>query len=84
MLEKYYDKKVYILIDEYDKPVNYILSNGNFLENIEWAKDVGKFVQSLIEPCSKTNNQSCKNILLTGILNTKILGVSSSTNNFES
>jgi hypothetical protein len=34
-LNNYFEKKVYILIDEFDKPVNYAISTGNFPENIE-------------------------------------------------
>lgn len=68
-------------MDEFDKPVNAILSRGNFLEKIEEAKQIAKIVSDIIAPCSKGISPSTKQIVLTGILNSEVQEGSSEINN---
>ena len=82
-LKDYYDREVFVLVDEFDKPVNDILSRGNFLEKIEEAKQVAQKVSDIVAPCSKGTNQSVKQTVLTGILNSEVHEGSSTMNNFH-
>ena len=81
LLKEYYGRKVFVLVDEFDKPVNDILSRGNFLEKIEEAKKTAKIVSDIIAPCSKGISPSTKQIVLTGILNSEVQEGSSEINN---
>lgn len=86
LLRDYYGTKVFLLVDEFDKPVNSFLSSddkGDILNKIKWAKIISKMISNIISPCSKGINQSTERIILTGILNSQVLGVSSSMNNFK-
>lgn len=82
LLYKHFKKKVFILIDEFDNPVNNILSKSNSLsqEIIGKAKEFSKKIFDLITPCSKGNNFT-KQIILIGILNSEFQESSSSLNN---
>jgi hypothetical protein len=68
ILEKHHNQKVYILVDEYDKPVNHLLELGSSIDQELIQKTVG-LVTSILSSCGKTN-PSLQKIILTGIYDT--------------
>ncbi|MBX9889787.1 MAG: AAA family ATPase [Amoebophilaceae bacterium] len=60
-LHKHHGKRVYILIDEYDTPLNQAYGNASYLTDL-----VG-FMRNLFSSCLKGNNALARG-LLTGIL----------------
>ena len=69
LLHDYYNKKVYRLVDEYDKPVNFLLEQEFTYQNRTLVEEVTLFITSTLSPCGKNNNVVEK-IILTGIFDT--------------
>lgn len=69
LLKKHHDEKVYILIDEYDKPVNHLLEENPQKQDEELIKSVADLVSGILASCGKSN-ASLEKIILTGILDT--------------
>ncbi len=74
LLHKHYGKRVYVLVDEYDKPVNSLLEIALGQEQTpdqnNLVKEVTRFIsQALCSPVSKTNSHLEK-LILTGIFDT--------------
>ena len=78
-LEKYYNKKAIILIDEYDVPLENAFFRGFYVEMID-------FIRSLFESCLKTNPylefavitgclRISKESIFTGLNNLKIISI---------
>lgn len=65
LLETHYDQKVYILVDEYDKPVNFFLENG-LNSNIKERDALANLVESILSKCGK-DNKHLQKIILIGI-----------------
>ncbi len=74
LLYKYYGQRVYVLVDEFDKPVNSLLEEQlgkeHSLEKEDLIKEVTKLIsQTVCSPVSKTNPYLEK-LILTGIFDT--------------
>lgn len=69
LLYKHHNQKVYILIDEYDKPVNNILEKGVTEDNKILIHNSSELITSLLSSCGKTNS-NLEKIILTGIFDT--------------
>lgn len=74
LLHKHYGQRVYVLVDEYDKPVNSLLEvalgQAHTLEQDNLIKDATRLIsQTLCSPVSKTNSHLEK-LILTGIFDT--------------
>lgn len=67
-LYKYHGENVYILVDEYDKPINSLLEN-NTKSNHALIKQISKFISAVLSNCGKSN-QYLEKIILTGIFDT--------------
>ncbi len=85
LLHKHHGEKVYILVDEYDKPINAFLEeNLGKKQNPEQNKlvvEISKLIsQTLCSPLAKTNPDSEK-IILTGIFDTIYKEAGSGCNN---
>ena len=65
LLYKHHKKKVYILVDEYDKPVNYFLEQGLDYAT-EDRKQTAALITGIMSACGKSNPYLEK-IVLTGI-----------------
>ncbi len=92
LLHKHHNQRVYVLVDEYDKPVNSFLENylghGKTPEKESLVKDVTKLISDTVcSPIAKTNSNIEKLILVgifdttskefgSGCNNTKIFGIS--------
>ena len=74
-MEKAYGKKVMILIDEYDVPLEYAHTNGYYNEMVDLIRDV-------FESALKTNHSLHKGIL-TGCLRISKESIFTGFNNFE-
>jgi len=78
-LYKYHDKKVFIIVDEYDKPVNYLLEKDPAEDSAD-LDDVAKLITTLFHKCGKTPDY-LKKIVLAGIFDTIVKGGTSGFNN---
>ncbi len=65
VLETHHDQKVYILVDEYDKPVNFFLEN-DLDTNIKERDALANLVESILSKCGK-DNKHLQKIILIGI-----------------
>ena len=74
-LEKYYDKKVIILIDEYDVPLENSYFRGFYTEMVD-------FIRSLFESALKTND-SLEFAVITGCLRISKESIFTGLNNLE-
>ncbi len=74
-LERYHQKKVVILIDEYDAPIQSGYLNGFY-------KEVVNLISSVFSACLKTNN-SLKMGILTGVLRVSKESIFSDLNNLD-
>lgn len=83
IMQEFYHKKVYVLVDEYDKPVNYLLENGLHAQNQMEIKKVTSLITSLLSHCGKNNNVVEK-ILMTGIYDSLLKEGNSGFNNLRS
>ena len=90
LLHNHFGKKVYILIDEYDRAVNTLFEedvlkekNGTKREVIlTTVKDVSRFISSIISPCVKgAESIYVQKVVLTGIYNTLLKEAGSGVNN---
>ena len=81
LLYKHHNQTVYILVDEYDKPVNYFLEHG-----LDYAPDERKrtaeLITGIMSTCGKGNSYLEK-IVLTGILESFTKEVGSGFNNLD-
>ena len=65
LLYEHHKEKVYILVDEYDKPVNYLLEQN--LSNSNTAvQEIAQLITRILSTCGKSNDYLEK-IILTGI-----------------
>ena len=85
LLHKHYGEKVYILVDEYDKPINAFLEDNlgkeQNTEQNQLVLEISKLIsQTLCSPLAKTNPDSEK-IILTGIFDTIYKEAGSGCNN---
>ena len=69
LLYKHHGQRAYILVDEYDKPVNSLLEKNIFSEDKKIIKDITEVITSMLSACGKDNNHLEK-IILTGIFDT--------------
>lgn len=65
LLYQHHKHKVYILVDEYDKPVNYLLEK-NLSNSNEVVQDIAHLITRMLSTCGKSNDYLEK-IILTGI-----------------
>ena len=87
LLHKHYGQRVYVLVDEYDKPVNSLLEAAlgqeHTSEKDNLIKDVTRLIsQTLCSPVSKTNPHLEK-LILTGIFDTTQKESGSGCNNLS-
>jgi hypothetical protein len=87
LLHKHYGQRVYVLVDEYDKPVNSLLESAlgqaHAPEQDNLIKDVTRLIsQTLCSPVSKTNPHLEK-LILTGIFDTTQKESGSGCNNLS-
>lgn len=75
LLSRHYKKPVFILIDEYDTPIQAAYNNGYYKEMIE-------FMRSLLTDALKDNSY-LKRSVLTGVLRTAKEGIFSGLNNLR-
>ena len=68
LLYKHHGERVYILVDEYDKPVNYLMEQS-LTNNIKESDDISKLITSIMSSCGK-GNEYLNKIILTGIFDT--------------
>lgn len=66
LLKQHFNQKTYILVDEYDKPINYFLE-ASLTENKKERDKVRELITSIISSCGKSN-KNLEKIILTGIL----------------
>jgi len=69
LLHKHHGQRAYILVDEYDKPVNSLLEKNIFSEDKKIIKDITEVITSMLSACGKDNDHLEK-IILTGIFDT--------------
>ena len=81
LLYEHHKKKVYILVDEYDKPVNYFVEHGLDKQPNERRK-VAQLITDIMSECGKTNPYLEK-IVLTGIFDAFVKEGGSGFNNLE-
>jgi hypothetical protein len=65
LLCKYHKQKVYILIDEYDAPCNFMLEN-QYAETER--ENVALLITAILSACGKDNSKNVEKLILTGIL----------------
>ncbi len=95
LLKEYYNEKVFVLVDEFDKPVHNMLkrlilntedrqNNKVNTENIKSNKDlvekIAQLVSKVVGGGAKGANPSVEKIILTGVLNTVDLEASATLN----
>jgi hypothetical protein len=66
LLFKYHGKRAYILVDEYDKPYNYLLKHNEIVQNENLMQNVTMLVTGILSEAGKTN-AFLEKIVLTGI-----------------
>ncbi len=66
LLFKFHGKRAYILVDEYDKPFNYLLKNNDTAENKILMQNITKLITGILSKAGKTN-EFLEKIVLTGI-----------------
>jgi hypothetical protein len=66
LLHRHFSQLVYILIDEYDKPVNHLLEHDVDGKNIEAISQTGALLSDIFSACGKDNRHLNK-IVMTGI-----------------
>ena len=69
LFHKHHGQRAYILVDEYDKPVNHFLEKDIFTEDRTLIQNVTELVTSILSTCGK-DNQHLEKIVLTGIFDT--------------
>ena len=72
LLHSHHKKKAYILIDEYDKPVNFLLEDSSAFSALDTkgtVQKLGELISSILSECGKTNT-SLEKFILTGIFDT--------------
>ena len=75
LLKKYYGKKVFILIDEYDNAINDSFDKPEILKNLT------DFFSGLLGNCLKDNDENLEKGLITGILRVAKANIFSGLNN---
>jgi len=80
LLYKHHGKDVYILVDDYDNPVNYFLEGGITGSQQELIQEVAQLITNILSACGKDNHYLEK-IILTGIFDSIIRGFGSGFNN---
>ena len=89
LLFKHHNQHVYILIDEYDKPVNSLLEDEHYLgskkteENARFLRKVVKMISSTVCGRLSKNNPSLKQLILIGITDTLLKESGSGCNNLS-
>ena len=78
-MESFHKKKVFLLIDEYDKRINNLMQDNNERLCNE-LHQIAVLITSIILACSK-GQDSVKQIIITGIFNTLIVEDDSGLNN---
>ena len=68
LLYKHHGERVYILVDEYDKPVNYLLEQS-LTDNIKERDKISGLITSIMSTCGK-DNEYLEKIILVGIFDT--------------
>ena len=81
LLYKHHKQKVYILVDEYDKPVNFFVEHGLDYKPDE-RRQVAQLITDIMSECGKTNPYLEK-IVLTGIFDAFVKEGGSGFNNLE-
>jgi len=81
ILYKKYGEYVYILIDEYDKPVNHFFEEG-LEDNLKNRLEVTDLIYAFMSAAGKSNNY-LKTIILTGTFNTLTKSGNSGFNNVQ-
>ena len=83
LLYQHHHRKVFILIDEYDKPVNYLLEQSLEGKGHPLLNTLAEFISSLISSVGK-NNPYREKLVLTGIFDTLLKRGSSAINDVAS
>ncbi len=85
-LKKHFNKKVIILVDEYDTPIIngfYYTNKNKNNENITYYENVISFMRSFLGKTFKGNDDNLKKGLLTGVMRVGRESIFSKWNNFE-
>ncbi|MEK6734294.1 MAG: AAA family ATPase, partial [Pseudomonadota bacterium] len=69
LLSKHHGKNTYVLIDEYDKPVSYLLERSTSLKEPDIIRNTAELVSGILSRVGKDNNYLEK-IIMTGIYDT--------------
>jgi hypothetical protein len=64
LLHRHFDALVYIFIDEYDKPVSYLLENGKNEINIEVVSKIEALLSDITSACGKDNPYLMKIVMI--------------------
>jgi hypothetical protein len=78
LLYKHHQKRVYIIIDEYDTPIHFAYLQDSKLEkNVLFLQEITSFISDIFSPALKGNKYLEKGVL------TGILRISTGVNNFR-
>lgn len=85
LLHKYHGQRVYVLVDEYDKPVNYLLEDylgqEKTPEKDKLIKDIARLISATI--CVSKDNPYLQKLIFTGIFDTAYKEFGSGCNNIK-
>lgn len=79
LLFKHWGKKVFVFVDEYDAPINYVFWKENFKKSE--IEDVIAMFSEVFSNLLKTNDSNIEKALITGILHIEQAGFLSELNN---
>ena len=80
LLHKHHSAKVYILVDEYDKPINQLFEKDFELKDKETMKEAAGFITSMLSKCGK-GNSDLEKIIMIGIYDSLLKEAGSGFNN---
>ncbi|WP_323733063.1 AAA family ATPase [Candidatus Bandiella euplotis] len=66
LLEKHYGQRVYILVDEYDNPLNHLLEKSLYTQNESLMEQTAELITGILAACGK-GNRALEKIVLIGI-----------------
>lgn len=69
LLHKHHGQRVYVLVDEYDKPGNSLFEKNILNEDKKIIKDITEVITNILSSCGK-GNEHLEKIILTGIFDT--------------
>jgi hypothetical protein len=80
LLYKYHKQNVYIIIDEYDKPINYLLEKG-LTYNVGDRDKISEHISSIMSRCGK-GNKYLEKIIFAGVFDAIQKSMFSGFNNY--